>query len=95
MRIGYNNSFVVKKPVAFKGEFEDVMAISKTKNSPNEVDIASRKFFGPDRTIHPTAERFNTVKEMLDKKQIKGAWYALFDGIVEVWEPILKAAKKF
>jgi hypothetical protein len=94
MRIGYNNSFVVKKQVTFKGEFEDVMAFSKTKNSPNEVDIASRKFFGPDRTIHPTVDRFNIIKQAVEQKQIKGAWYGLFDGIIRVWEPILKAAKK-
>ena len=80
----------MNKQVAFKGEFEDVMALAKVNNSPNTVDIEGCKFLGPRRTIQPTIERFNLIKQAVEQRQIKGAWYGLFEGVIDAWTPFLK-----
>lgn len=74
--------------IAFKGEFEDIVKLAKTNNSPNEAQKAVRKFFGPKITIEPTKERLEIVKKELPN--VTGAWKGLFRGLIEVWEPMLK-----
>lgn len=86
----YAPMYINKNKLAFKGDFEDILAESRQNNSPNRMEIASRKFFGPRRTIEPTNERLKVLEEAIKDENVKLVWRkGLFKSVVETWRQIL------
>jgi hypothetical protein len=95
MQVGFNNkAFNLSKvnavnQISFKGEFEDIMQLAKTNNSPNTIDLTKTKFFGPKRYIHPTAERLQIIETAVSSPETKGAWKGFFRSLADAWRKVL------
>lgn len=83
-----NKSAKNNNPVAFRGEFEDIIKLAKVDKTPNSVTLNSGKLRGPKRSIEPTPERLATIKKEFDS--FTKIWKSYFKIVMEDWEKVLK-----
>ena len=76
--------------IAFKGDFEDIIELSKKIDSPNEIQLASRKFLGPKRTIEPSKEKLQALEAAIKSNEVKEVWKSFFNMITTVWKQVIK-----
>lgn len=85
-----NTAKINPKNISFKGEFEDVLELSKKTDSPNEIQKSSRMFLGPKRVIIPTKEKLQVLEEAINSPEVKPVWKSFFNMIRTAWQQTLK-----